>query len=100
MYTKRLLFLSVAFFIAINCLATSYLTIQNTIKIDSASVDSVKVGKELFVKNCGKCHKLKDPAKYTMQQWPKQVNRMQKRAKINDGQKALILRYLQTEAKR
>lgn len=56
-------------------------------------------GKALYTNSCVRCHKLKDPAKYTSAQWPGS-NKMQKRSKITDEQKALILSYLKMEAKK
>ena len=63
-------------------------------------IDSVRMGKELYANSCVRCHKLKEPSKYTIQQWPGLVNKMQKRAKITDNQKAIILSYLLSEAKK
>jgi cytochrome c2 len=73
---------------------------QNDSIKNRMAVDSIKNGNELFVKKCARCHKLKDPAKYTKAQWPGLVNKMQKRAKITDEQKAFILSYLTSEAKK
>ena len=71
----------------------------DTVK-NKTAVDSVKTGNDLFVNKCKRYHKLKDPHKYTMVQWPGLVNKMQKRAKITDQEKAMILSYLATEAKK
>jgi cytochrome c2 len=64
------------------------------------NIDSLKTGKNLYEASCVRCHKLKDPAKYTAKQWPGLVDKMQKRAKITDEQKAIILSYLVSEAKK
>jgi len=88
--------------ILLSCTGTMFavkLKQNDTIK-NKMAVDSVSTGNELYAKNCVRCHKLKDPAKYTRAQWPGLVNKMQKRAKITDEQKALILSYLLTEAKK
>lgn len=63
-------------------------------------VDSIATGKGLYERSCQRCHKLKDPAKYTVVQWPGLVNKMQKRAKITDTEKAIILTYLKSQAKK
>ncbi|MDD4970651.1 MAG: hypothetical protein PHT07_14590 [Paludibacter sp.] len=96
--SKKSLF-SIAVVILLSCSGTMFAAKQiDTVK-NKASVDSVKTGNELYVNKCKRCHKLKDPAKYTMAQWPGLVNKMQKRAKITDQEKAMILTYLATEAK-
>jgi cytochrome c2 len=71
----------------------------DTVKFKT-TVDSVKTGNDLYENKCKRCHKLKDPAKYTMVQWPRLVNKMQKRAKITDQEKAIILTYLATKARK
>ena len=98
MNTKRLF--SIAVVILLSCAGTIFATTQDDTIKNKMPVDSVKTGKELYVKSCARCHKLKDPAKYTMVQWPGLVNKMQKRSKITDQEKALILSYLSTEAKK
>lgn len=85
--------------ILLSCAGTIFAIKQDDTLKNKISVDSVRTGNELYVKNCARCHKLKDPAKYTMAQWPGLVNKMQKRSKITDQQKAMILSYLATEAK-
>jgi mono/diheme cytochrome c family protein len=82
------------------CGANLFAVKQNTTIKNKVPVDSIKTGNELYMKNCASCHKLIDPAKYTKVQWPDFVNKMQKRAKITDAQKALIISYLATEAKK
>ena len=98
MNTKR--FLTIATGILLSSAGTIFASTQNDTIAHKMSADSVKTGKALYENNCVRCHKLKDPAKYTMAQWPRLVDKMQKRAKITDEQKALILSYLATEAKK
>ena len=86
--------------ILLSCFGTLFAITQNDTITSKSNVDSVKTGKTLYENKCVRCHKLKDPAKYTMAQWPGLVNKMQKRSKITDEQKKLILSYLATEAKK
>jgi len=86
--------------ILLSCAGTILASTQNDSIINKMHADSVKTGKTLYANNCVRCHKLKDPVKYTRAQWPGLVNEMQKRSKITDEQKALILSYLMTEAKK
>ena len=98
MYTKRLI--TFALGILFSCAGILLASTPNDSIKNMMHADSVLTGNALFVKNCGRCHKLKDPAKYTMVQWPGLVNKMQKRAKITDSEKAMILSYLATGAKK
>ena len=98
MRIKRLFPFAVVFFLS-NA-GTIFAETQNDSIKNRMALDSVKTGNELFVRSCARCHKLKDPAKYTREQWPGLVNKMQKRAKITDEQKALIISYLVTQAKK
>ena len=98
MNTKRVF--TIAAGIMLSSTVAIFAATQNDSITNKLHADSFKTGNELYVKNCVRCHKLKDPAKYTRAQWPGLVNKMQKRAKITDEQKALILSYLLTEAKK
>lgn len=51
-------------------------------------------GKLLYENNCGKCHTLHSPDKYTKEQWEPIVARMQPKAKISDEQRILVYNYL------
>jgi len=84
----------------LSCVGILFATTQSDSLPGKLKADSVRTGKALYENNCVRCHKLKNPAKYTMVQWPGLVNKMQKRAKITDEQKTLILTYLATEAKK
>ena len=98
MNTKRLF--SMAVVILLGCAGTMFATTQDDTIKNKAAVDSVSTGNALYLKSCVRCHKLKDPARYTMTQWPGLVNKMQKRSKIPDQEKAMILSYLATKAKK
>jgi mono/diheme cytochrome c family protein len=51
-------------------------------------------GKELFTVNCGKCHKLFAPTAYTNEEWKPILARMQKKARLDDEQMAMISEYI------
>jgi mono/diheme cytochrome c family protein len=97
MRTKRLFLIAA---ILISSAGTIFAAMPKDTIRTAIPVDSIKMGNALYVQNCARCHKLKDPGKYTMTKWPGLVNKMQKRAKISDEQKALILSYLATAAKK
>jgi len=72
---------------------------NDSISSGSTQLDSLKMGKEVFENSCVRCHKLKDPTRFTKEEWPKLVGKMQKRAKITDEQKEMIIKYVVSEAK-
>lgn len=55
-------------------------------------------GRDLYIRKCSGCHNLYTPTSYTEQEWVKEVAAMQKKAKITDEQREIILRYLITAA--
>lgn len=57
-------------------------------------------GKLVNEKNCGSCHKLKDPARFTEQQLNKIIPNMAKKAKITDAEKDVVLKYYVASGKR
>jgi hypothetical protein len=54
-----------------------------------------------FRQTCSSCHKLPDTKKHTAEEWPKTVNKMQRKKNgFSDEKKALILAYLTANAKK
>ena len=51
-------------------------------------------GHDLFTNNCGKCHKLPDPASRNTESWRKMVDIMAPKAKLDQTQADLIYKYL------
>jgi mono/diheme cytochrome c family protein len=64
------------------------------------SLDTLKTGRELYLKNCGSCHNLYLPTQYIKQDWLQIMDKMQKPAKIDNSQKVLIIKYLETSCKK
>jgi mono/diheme cytochrome c family protein len=58
---------------------------------------SLRQGYYLYVNKCGACHTLYNPAKFPEEKWKKEVPLMMPRAKINEQQVELILRYILTK---
>lgn len=57
------------------------------------ALDTLIKGRTLYINNCGSCHYLRMPESYTAVQWEKNVNEMQKKAKVSKEQKETILKY-------
>jgi hypothetical protein len=66
---------------------------------NGVSLDTLVMGRRLYIENCGSCHSLYLPEKFTAAQWTTNVQNMKKRAKTNDQQSALILQYLTSSCK-
>ncbi len=58
------------------------------------SVDSLMIGRKLYVRNCGSCHNLYRAEQFTRKEWYRVMPDMQKKANINKDQKVMILKYL------
>lgn len=59
-------------------------------------VDTLVMGRKLYVNNCGSCHSLYMPGRYTEKEWTKNVSEMQKRTKLSQEQALAILKYLKS----
>lgn len=60
------------------------------------SLDTLILGRKLYVNNCGSCHSLYMPEKYTEKEWAKSISEMEKKAKLNDQQALTIFKYLKS----
>lgn len=65
-------------------------------KFSGYTLAELNEGKTLYEVNCQKCHGLKDPKKYTEEQWNKIVPPMAKKAKIDAQQEETIRKYVIT----
>jgi hypothetical protein len=62
--------------------------------------DTLNNGKIVCDTKCLNCHKVIDPGKFTTQQWSPIVAKMQKRSKITDTEKEMLIKYLASKAKK
>ena len=56
-------------------------------------------GKEIYESKCGSCHDLKKPNEYTFIEWNPIMNRMAKKADLDEMQKQNVLAYLKDNSK-
>lgn len=56
--------------------------------------ENIAQGKEIFEGNCGKCHDLPNPTKFTDEKWVGIMNWMAPKAKLDNNQKALAFTYV------
>jgi cytochrome c5 len=71
-----------------------------TTKTESAMVSNAQYleGKLVFETKCGKCHKLKDPARGNMTQWTKWIDKMAVKAKLTPEQKMQVTNFISVNA--
>ncbi len=67
---------------------------KNVNKVEPATLAELQQGHDLYMNNCGKCHKLPGISKHTNQQWKGILDRMIPKAELNNEQSYLIFRYI------
>jgi hypothetical protein len=58
----------------------------------------LQFGRELYVAHCNGCHPLHLPKELTVPEWEQVMVKMQRKAKINDEVKEVIMKYVTTYA--
>lgn len=99
MNPRSLISISVVGLMLLSCAVTLYLPTENDAIKYNTSLESLHQGRNLYLNSCKRCHPLHKPSAYTTERWTRNLNKMQKRAKIDDAQKKLIFHYLETNAK-
>ncbi len=88
------LLIALLFVAAVACTSQLYVpTEKNVNKVEQASLTELQQGHDLFVNNCGKCHKLPNPGKHSDVEWKGILNKMAPKAKLDNDQSYLIYRY-------
>jgi hypothetical protein len=84
------------------CRCSPALYIPSASDQESAGIalDSLKLGRLLYIKHCSSCHNLHLPEQFTAAEWEKNVVEMQEKAKINDLQKETLLNYLKVRSRK
>lgn len=63
------------------------------------NLQMVESGKKIYNNSCGRCHGLKKTENYTQEDWVGIMERMAKKARLTDTEKADVLAYAQYYAK-
>lgn len=80
---------------AVACTTQLYVpSAGNVDKVEQASLAELQQGHDLYMNNCGKCHKLYKPGSKSNQEWEKVLGFMAPKAKLNADQSNLIYKYL------
>lgn len=85
--------LGVLFSLIVACGQALYVPSSETVT-DVHDLAELTEGRKLYIKNCGSCHNLYPPGKYSDLHWTNEMTEMQKEARITDDQAGLILKYL------
>jgi mono/diheme cytochrome c family protein len=74
----------------------------NQLKQSNPAVDTSNIvrGYDLFSRNCQKCHRLKNPANFTEEEWDKILPKMAKRTKLTSDEVGLVHTYVTTFSKK
>ena len=64
------------------------------------SAEQVAQGQTIYTANCGKCHKLIDPASKSLDKWNAVLPPMIKKAKLSDDQGELVRAYVMSNIKK
>jgi mono/diheme cytochrome c family protein len=67
---------------------------KNVNKVETASLVELQQGHDLYLNNCGKCHKLFKPDSRTNESWKSVLGVMAPKAKLDQAQSDLIYNYL------
>ena len=94
-----ILFLFFVLLVVISCSPSLYLPTMADSQKMGVSIDTLTLGRNLYVKNCGSCHNLYKAEQFTKSGWYKVMPVMQKKAKINNQDRKLMLNYLLARSK-
>jgi cytochrome c5 len=61
---------------------------------EHANLEELKAGRKIYIKKCSSCHTLILPGKYDPAQWKTWITKMEERAKLDEGENNLILKYM------
>ena len=103
---KKIIFLSILAISVWGCskkvtpAASTGTTTAPVVATVPATAEEIAAGQTTFVARCQKCHKLKDPGKFTATKWESILNKMAPKAKLDDTEKKNVLAYVQANAKK
>jgi mono/diheme cytochrome c family protein len=87
--------LSILFVASIACTTQLYVPNEKNVdKVEPATLVELQQGRDLYLNNCGKCHKLYKPNSQTAVGWKKALEKMAPKAELDFDQSYLIFRYL------
>ena len=97
--TKFAVLFSFILVVIISCSPALYLPTLADSQKTGIAVDTLSMGRKLYVNNCGSCHNLYKAESYRKSEWYKILPEMQKKTDCNNQQKKLIFNYLMARSK-
>ncbi len=82
-----------------SCVESLHMPNENDAMLYNTSVDTLKMGRGLYIDKCSSCHNLYLPTSHSKNDWLIILDKMQQHALIDDSQKELIYKYLKTTSK-
>ncbi|MDI1256000.1 MAG: cytochrome c [Flavobacterium sp.] len=79
--------------------ASPVATVEQAKATTSVATAEVTEGKTSYENNCAKCHKLYAPSDYSKDDWMPILNRMAKKARLDDVETGKIYAYLSYNSK-
>lgn len=58
------------------------------------SDEAIQSARTLYIAKCARCHKFRDPAKYTDDKWNSWMTKMSRKAKLKPDQEIVLREYL------
>jgi hypothetical protein len=96
MYYKSKIFISAGVIImaVFACSQTLYKPTFADSQKTGVSLDTLALGRKIYVNNCSSCHNLFKPEQFTIKKWEQEMPTMEKKAKISDHEATLIMKYI------
>jgi mono/diheme cytochrome c family protein len=89
------IFFALVFIATAACTSQLYVPSEKNVnKVEPATLVELQQGHDLYLNNCGTCHKLPKPGSQTDIGWKKTLEVMIPKTKLNSEQSYLIFRYL------
>jgi hypothetical protein len=76
-------------------LAVFVLTLAGVAGATELSGKDISAGKKLYTAKCARCHEFYDPVKYNDETWKTWMEKMRRKANLNDEQYKRLSDYLQ-----
>ena len=96
----RHILIPVVIALLISCSPSLYLPKEEDVSLTGYSLDTLLMGRKLYINKCSSCHNLFLPQQFNKEDWENILSEMKESAKINDQETNSIKIYLQSGAKK
>ncbi len=93
---KKTIYFVIAIFAIVSCSTNKKVveTPKEVVTTETTMAQIIENGKNLFEARCGNCHDLPNPKAFSAQEWKPIMLSMQGKAKISDGEREEVYKYL------